>query len=373
MNERTEIAVYSKTESALVELRNKYEAMVWDATTTKGMSAAKEARSELRGYRVELEKTRKQEKEESLVYGRLVDAEAKRITAELSKLEDPIDALIKAEEQRKADEKANKERIERERIATIRAKIDNISRWPLRCIGMSSEKLNEQVISLSETLITDDIYMELKDEALKVWSESDLQLRSMLTAKLDEEAKAQEQRLEAIRLDERRKVEVERMRIEREAEDARIQAEREVLRIENERKHAELRVAQERIDAARIQQEKELEQIAEERRKAQEIIEAAEKVLLAKQAAEIEIAREAEEATLVAIKESQRQEDKNEEPEVQEQDNLATWPEVIYLQAGDDFDGLPIFDNDHCGAITWSEDKPTDHNVEYIRADLLRL
>ncbi len=251
---KTEIIAYNKTEQALAELRTKYETVVFDVKSTKGMIDAKEARAELRSYRVAIEKTRVIEKAESIAYGRLVDSEAKRITVELEKLEDPIDSIIKAEEKRKADEKAEAQRIERERVDTIRARIGHIERWPLRCIGMSAERLDSQIVLIELEPINDALYMELKAEAVNVFEQSCAQLREMLSVKLDEEAKAEAQRLEEIRLETARVVREEAMRIEAEkletekAEYARIVEER---RIEYERVRAELNAQQEIIDAGR--------------------------------------------------------------------------------------------------------------------------
>ena len=77
----------------------------------------------VRSYRVSLEKLRVEIKAPALERTRLNDAEAKRITAELLAIEEPIDAVIKAEETRKAEEKAARERAEQARIAEIQNRI----------------------------------------------------------------------------------------------------------------------------------------------------------------------------------------------------------------------------------------------------------
>ena len=119
----TEIVEYSKTEAALAILAESYRDVVYDVTTREGMAAAKKGRAEIRGYRVDLEKTRTEVKETALRRCQVIDAEAKRITTALVALEDPIDAQIKKEEQRIEDEKNAKARAEQERIeAEARAK-----------------------------------------------------------------------------------------------------------------------------------------------------------------------------------------------------------------------------------------------------------
>ncbi len=54
--------------------------------------------------------------------------------------------------------------------------------------------------------------------------------------------------------------------------------------------------------------------------------------------------------------------------------NLKTWPEKIWLQAGDDYDGqLPAYHDVRSTGygVTWCEDSIDDHEVQYIRADLV--
>lgn len=94
-----QITEYNQTAAALTELRSRYVRQ-YDVSTTAGMAEAKAARATVRGYRVALEKTRVEIKAPALERTRLIDAEAKRITAELLAIEEPIDAAIKAEERR---------------------------------------------------------------------------------------------------------------------------------------------------------------------------------------------------------------------------------------------------------------------------------
>lgn len=77
-----QISEYNQTAAALTELRSRY-VRPYDVSTTAGMAEAKEARATVRGYRVALEKTRVEIKAPALERTRRIDAEAKRITAEL--------------------------------------------------------------------------------------------------------------------------------------------------------------------------------------------------------------------------------------------------------------------------------------------------
>lgn len=119
----TAIKEYSETEAALAKLSQDYKGVVYDVTTVEGMGAARKGRAELRTYRTSLEKMRVHLKEDILVRGRLIDGEAKRITAELESLETPIDEQIKKEEKRVEDIRLAKvreeeaKRVEAERLA----------------------------------------------------------------------------------------------------------------------------------------------------------------------------------------------------------------------------------------------------------------
>lgn len=113
----TKIAEYSATEAALAELRGKFAGVSFEVATKPGMKAAVEARAQLRGYRVSLEKKRVEIKRPVLEQANLIDSEARRITAALAALEDPIDAQITAEQKRIEDARQAAERAEQERIA----------------------------------------------------------------------------------------------------------------------------------------------------------------------------------------------------------------------------------------------------------------
>ena len=122
----TEITEYSKTEAGLTDLRARMAGVEYDVMTVKGMAVAKADRAEVRGLRTGLENMRKQIKAPALAHCKLIDAEAARITAELLKLEEPIDAQIKAREAALEAEKAARELAERQRITAIHERISEM-------------------------------------------------------------------------------------------------------------------------------------------------------------------------------------------------------------------------------------------------------
>lgn len=95
---------YDVTPEMIAQLKADYAALTAD--TPEGYQAVSLALKQVSGTRIAIEKKRKQLKEESLAWGRTVDAEAKRLTAIVLEIETPLrekkDA-IDNERQRKLD------------------------------------------------------------------------------------------------------------------------------------------------------------------------------------------------------------------------------------------------------------------------------
>ncbi|MDI1301986.1 MAG: hypothetical protein PSX71_08785 [bacterium] len=239
----TAIVEYSATEQALAELRTRYEVAVFDVSTGKGLDAAKAARAEIRGYRVSLEKMRVELKAPVIAHGKLLDDEAKRITAALVELEDPIDAIIKAEEKRKQEEKAERDRIEAARIADIRAKIAAIVASP-NSAGKTSDQIIARRDEIAALVIDLDGFAELAGEAMMARQQAVATLNQMAA---DKKAHEDEQAAMAAERERQEKAAAE---IRRQQEELRIAAEKsqreeaERLRISN------AEIAQKQADAA---------------------------------------------------------------------------------------------------------------------------
>jgi hypothetical protein len=248
---------YSKTEAALAALREKYTGATFDLTTTKGDKEARAARLELTTLRTSLEKRRKEFKAPALEFGKKIDAEAARITGEIEALEQPIDAQIRADENRRAAEKAERERIERDRIAAHQNRLNVIRACVGRAQGLPSARIAngiEQVEAMPTDAAT---WEEFAGEAEATKAETLAAMRTMFEA-----AKARE--------DEEARVEQQRLENERQAAENRAAAERlaEQQR-ELEAKAASIKAEQDAIDAHRA------EQLAEAERKTQAAITAA--------------------------------------------------------------------------------------------------
>lgn len=275
-----QIAEYNQTAAALTELRARY-VREYDLSTTAGMAEARAARATIRGYRVALEKTRVEIKAPALERTRLIDAEAKRITAELLAIEEPIDTAIKAEEQRKADEKAAKERAESERIEAIKFRIAYFSERVISASNRDSKTITAILKDFEAAKLDEQDYQEMLPDAV--------------SAKI-----AAIEKLEAMR-DERIAYEAEQERIKAEhaAEAARIQAEREELA--RLRAAEEVRQAEERRIAEATRREEEAKLAAE--RQSQEAELRAQREQQEREAREAKALRDAEEARIRAERE----------------------------------------------------------------------
>lgn len=211
-----QIQEYTKTAAALAELREKYAGAKYDVTTTDGMKAAKGARGELRDLRTSLERTRVQIKAPALERCRLIDEEAKRITAALTALEDPIAEQIRHEETRRERERAEKIAAEERRVAEIRGRIDAIRRVP---VELPNPATAEQCVRAGERikdLHGDFEFDEFTVEAAEAKSAAISRLQDMLR---DAEERARQQaELEALRKRDREREAEEAKR--RESEDA---------------------------------------------------------------------------------------------------------------------------------------------------------
>lgn len=181
------VAEFSQTEAALSILREKYSE-VPSLDSKENYELVKAACSELTGYRTSLEAARKRIKEPYLDAGRIIDAEAKRITAELVKLEDPMKKAKKEYDDR--ERKATEARLKRldEKVEYIRSSVE-------RARGKDSDTIAQIIQEVDETDTTKDFY-ERTMEAGKARAEALERLTEIFTERVEYE-KAQEELQEA--------------------------------------------------------------------------------------------------------------------------------------------------------------------------------
>jgi hypothetical protein len=287
----TQIAEYSKTEAALSDLAQRYKGVVFPVETRDGMVTALKARAELRGYRVQLEKTRVELKAPALERSRLIDAEAKRINAELVALEDPIDEAIKTEETRKEREKVEREERERERVAAIQRRIADIGATPTLYVGKPSGDIDGALGILRDCDIGPD-FAEHALAAAEAKGKAVAAMEQLLAGAIAQEREREESA---------RKAAAEREEL------ARLRREQE----ERERNDAYERAARDKADAeARAQLEAEQRaakaKIAEDERAAREARDKADAEAMAKRIADDEASARLRAAESARLAEQER-------------------------------------------------------------------
>jgi uncharacterized FlgJ-related protein len=130
--ELQQLVKFNVTDAAIAQMAERYMKLTINGLEdTEGFKAVHVARMDVKGRRIEVEKTRKSLKEEALRFGKLVDGEAKRITALIAPIEEHLQSeedkiqaekdRIKAEEIEKAKAESAERAIEAERLAKIEA------------------------------------------------------------------------------------------------------------------------------------------------------------------------------------------------------------------------------------------------------------
>jgi septal ring factor EnvC (AmiA/AmiB activator) len=249
------VAEYSATEAGLAALRARLAGVAYDLSTGKGMDIAKADRAELRTLRTSLEAKRKDLKAPIIERGKLLDEEAKRITAAIEALETPIDEQIKAAEKRKEEERKAREAAERKRVTDIHAQIAAITSYVVlagEC--RTAAKVQALIDKVSAVVITSGVFQEFEPEAALAKVQALERIGAIFKAKDAEEKErarvAQEQEAERQRLAEERAA-LDRQR----AEQARADKEAADKRAAEEKRLADERAAleQQRADLERRQ------------------------------------------------------------------------------------------------------------------------
>lgn len=337
MSTTTAIAEYNPVEAGLEALRVKYQDVAFDLRSTKGNAEARAARRDLVSLRTGLDAKRKELKEPILERAKLIDSEAKRITAELLKLEKPIDDAIKADELRR--ERKEREAAEAKRVARLQDSIQAITATALRAVGKHSTEIADEIEALEAFEIGAD-YDEFRAGAQAAKDSTLSQLHTLFGAALANEQEAA------------------RLAMER-AEFARHQAEAAALaeqqRVERERLEA-ARAEQERMDAAVRADMAEQDRIQREARAAQQAKEDAERAerqrLIDEENARVaaanaaEAARIAEEQAALSRRMQAEEEQRaaqfraNEHAEMERIDHFAR--KVVHQETPDIVSDLPI-------------------------------
>ena len=243
----TVLAQFKAAEVEILALAEKYRAVAYDVTSTKGMDAAKAARLELRERgRFAVQRAEKSVKSDVNDLKRVMADEVERLVAIVQPVEEAIDAQIKAEEARKAAAKAERDRIEAERVAAHEAGIAKILGYLARCQGadMTAERIAKGIDMLAGVSFGPE-WQEFAAPAANAQGETLAAMRTLHAHVVEREEEAR--RVEAARIE--REAEQDRQA----AENARVAAELAELRAKMAEQQAERdRVAADLAEKARV-------------------------------------------------------------------------------------------------------------------------
>lgn len=306
---------FNAVEAGLAALRTQYAGVVYPVDTTAGMDDAKAARLALREPRYAIERIRKEAKAPLLAIGKKLDADAKRITAEIEKIEGPIDQQIKAEEARKEAEKQAKIAAEIKRVQDIQERIAEL-RGNQTLTPASGPGLIAKHISDLTAIAVDGSFEEFREQAESAKLAGLDRLRNLHIAAVayeTEQARLAAEREELARLRveqaERDRLDRERLQAEaRAAKEAQVKAEQEaaeILRKEREAIAAERRQQEAHAQAAREAQARIEREAADKLRQDRERLDA-ERAAMEREQEALRRAEESRKAAIAAAKTTHR-------------------------------------------------------------------
>ncbi|MBW2037029.1 MAG: hypothetical protein JRI41_06065 [Deltaproteobacteria bacterium] len=317
LNKVSAITQYELTPEAVTVMVKEYDSLAVIPGDTASYKEVRAALTMLVHTRTATDRRRKNLGEEARTWIKEINGAAKQLLAPLEPLENRFRAELKAEDNRKAEIKAEKVRIEQARIDGIRAKIDEIKTWCYQGIAYRKPSATIRLIllRLEKTLanLTESDYMEFLGETQDLLRDAITQTRDALSARLQWEKEEEDRKAEAARLAEiRKQQEAERERIE--AEQRRLLEEREKIEAEKrrqeeeaERKEFERQAIAEAEKKARVEAEKRIQEAEDSRIKAEiaasEAKERAEKDAMqkAKETERLRLAKEAEKKALALL------------------------------------------------------------------------
>lgn len=199
------LAQFTRTEADLRTLAAKFDNVAFDVATPKGLTAAKQARQEIRDARFTVQRIEKNTKAELNDLKSTVSDTAAALIAIIEPAETNAHNQIKAHEEKLAAEKAERERlaaeaerIEAERLAAHHAGLVKLRSYPELARGLTSEQIHKGLSFLLDMTFGPE-WEEFCDEAAEARDTSIARLSEMHAAALNREAEAA--RVEAQRVE----------------------------------------------------------------------------------------------------------------------------------------------------------------------------
>lgn len=286
--ERAALALNSQENKAKLQELVAQSASIVEIKNTAARDQCHSAAMALRTRRTDIRKTGKDARDDATKFSKAVIAEEDSLVAIIEPEEQRLLVLRDAWDEARAAEKRAKEEAEAKRVAKIRDAIEDFRRAPGGCPATSSAAIDEHADDLARALIELDFYMEFTGEAEAARDVAVNALREMANkarAREADEARIKAEMLELARLraeheERERKAAAERAEQERKAREA-LEAEEARLRAERSEEEAKLR-AQREAEEAKLRAEREAHE-AQMRAQREE---------MARQQAELAIARQ---------------------------------------------------------------------------------
>lgn len=272
---------FDSVAAGLADLATKYKNTVYAVATTKGMEEAKAARMEVREARFKVQRALEAAKSPLNTLKADITARANEIIAQITPLEDPIDAQIKAEEKRKADEKAERERVEAEARAAIDAQVEAIRGFVINSTGMSSADIAGMIEGVERIVVELEVFGDRTGEAQQVKAKVLEQLAIMrdnaaaMELERAELARQQEEMRAAQEAEQKRQAEARAAEAQRLADErAALEKERAEMKAQAEAMAAERKA----IDDAKAAEQRRIDEAAAAERRRVEDAERAERM-----------------------------------------------------------------------------------------------
>lgn len=228
------------SDAALTEMKERFKDLV--IGDSKSYEATKAARAEVRDVRYGIQNALKAGNASLRDRIKANDAEAERLINLITQVEDPLDAEVKRWEKKKADEKAERERLEQDRIDKITGMVNWMTGCVRECAGKDSDFIRQKIESLELCEVSDEAFQEFINHAKATKHESLQALASMLSDRLALE-ESERLRLEQEAATKAAQDEADRIKADA---DAMLEAEREKQRQEDEKRR---KADQQRNDA----------------------------------------------------------------------------------------------------------------------------
>jgi hypothetical protein len=198
----TALAPLRAIERDLRALAERYRDVAFDLKTPKGLAAMKAARHDLReNGRYLVQRAMVKCKDEANAAKKAVDQEAVRLVAIIAPRETDFDTAIAAREAELAAEKAERDRIEAERVAKHRAGIERIRSYVAQAQGKTAEQLRNG-LGMLQALSFGDEWQEFAAEAAQARGDAVKALAELHTIARERESEAA--RIEAQRIEQAR-------------------------------------------------------------------------------------------------------------------------------------------------------------------------